>query len=87
MALHVLHNPERFATCQAILDRHDALLLMDEAAQMLASSSLLKALPCPVFLLQSDSATSEPVAAGITLITIDEWVSLTLAHRHALDWT
>lgn len=87
MALHILHNTDRFACCQAVISPQDALLLLDEAAQQLASSALLQGVPCPVFLLQGEAAMPDRLASGVTFISVDEWVNLTLAHAHNLNWS
>lgn len=90
MALHTLQCPNALRRCLQAVSRHDVVLLIDRAIYLAdASSKLWKTpLPCPVFALQEDMATSgiTSCAEQVRLVDYHQWVDLTIDHQPHIAW-
>jgi sulfur transfer complex TusBCD TusB component (DsrH family) len=85
MILHLLHNPALYRDCAALLTEHDTLLLLDDATDDTFIRSLTH-LPCSVKVLDSADSRTKGQPLEPQRITVDEWVSLVIAHRHSMTW-
>ena len=90
MALHLLHNPDRFMPLAATFKEGDAIILLDQALQQWADfdTRMATLLSENIYALSSEcEQTMQNIALeGVKQISFDDWVKLAIEHPQQLSW-